>query len=505
MEFTVTERAHDSRVSGASGTLLLSALVAWCAARRHSLVVWGAMTVWSAVLFATVRSDYLGFRLGRFDLGNMVQAVWSTAHGRPLDYTRIDGQQTARLASHVDPILVLLAPLWAVVPSPLTLAAVQIAAVALGALPVYWLGRRHLGSERLAALLALAYLAYPWLSWNAVDAMHPATLAVPLFLYCVYFLDGDRLWAAAPFAVLALATGELMGISLAALGVWYGLARRRRWAGLAIVLIGMGWTILAVYVVVPVFADGPSPYFGYYASVGGSPVGVLKTAVTDPGAIASTLFTGRLLLYVVGLGAPLVGLFVLAPGLAAVALPQVLASGLSDSEVMTEPRHHYTAAVIPFLVAATVLGIARLPAARRAFAGTLVLAASVTLSLVVGAWSFVLHENYFWYATPVTSARVDALQAAVALVPGDAAVSSTNKAGSHLSARQHLFSAPVLGRADWIVLDTLDPFVSSPGSPVLERRPDVLRAFRLRIERSSGWERVFDRSGVLVFRRDTTR
>ena len=173
----------------------------------------------------------LGFRLGRFDLGNMVQAVWSTAHGRPLDYTRIDGQQTARLASHVDPILVLLAPLWAVVPSPLTLAAVQIVAVALGALPVYWLGRRHLGSERLAALLALAYLAYPWLSWNAVDAMHPATLAVPLFLYCVYFLDGDRLWAAAPFAVLALATGELMGISLAALGVWYGLARRRRWAG----------------------------------------------------------------------------------------------------------------------------------------------------------------------------------------------------------------------------------------------------------------------------------
>ena len=90
------------------------------------------------------------------------------------------------------------------------------------------------GSERLAALLALAYLAYPWLSWNAVDAIHPVTLAIPLFLYCVYFLDGERLWAAAPFAVLALATGELMGISLAALGVWYGLARRRRWAGLAI-------------------------------------------------------------------------------------------------------------------------------------------------------------------------------------------------------------------------------------------------------------------------------
>ena len=315
----VAPRASD-------GPALRRAL-AWTSVRRWKLVVSTGMVAWSVVLFATVRSDYERFRLGRFDLGNMVQAVWSTAHGSPLDYTRIDGQQTARLASHVDPILVLLAPLWAAAPSPLTLAAVQIVAVALGALPVYWLGRRHLGSERLAALLALAYLAYPWLSWNAVDAMHPATLAVPLFLYCVYFLDADRLWAATPFAVLALATGELMGVSLAALGVWYGLARRRRWVGLAMVLLGMGWTIVAVYVVVPTFADGPSPYFGYYASVGGSPVGVLKTAVTDPGAIASTLFTGRLLLYAVGLGAPLVGLFVLAPGLAAVALPQVLASG----------------------------------------------------------------------------------------------------------------------------------------------------------------------------------
>jgi uncharacterized membrane protein len=485
----------------APGDPALHRTLAWSSVHRWKLVLLGGMVSWSAGLLATVRSDYSRFRLGRFDLGNMVQAVWSTAHGRPLDYTRIDGQQTARLASHVDPILVLLAPLWVAVPSPLTLAAVQIVAVALGALPVYWLGRRHLGSERLAALLALAYLAYPWLSWNAVDAMHPATLAVPLFLYCVYFLDGDRLWAAAPFAVLSLATGELMGISLAALGVWYGLARRRRWAGLAIALLGMGWTIVAVYVVVPAFADGPSPYFGYYASVGGSPVGVLKTAVTDPGAIASTLFTGRLVLYVVGLGAPLVGLFVLAPGLAAVALPQVLASGLSDSEVMTEPRHHYTAAVIPFLVAATVLGIARLPAARHAFAGTLVLAASVTISLAVGAWSFALQENSFWYAAPVAPARIDALRSAVALVPGDAAVTSTNKAGSHLSARRYLYSVPVLGRSNWVVIDTADPFVAVPGSPVLERRPDVLRAFRRRIQQSPSWERVFDAAGVLVFRR----
>ena len=165
---------------------------------RHVLVVWTAIAVWSAAMFATVRADYRGYRLGRFDLGNMTQAVWSSAHGHLLETTTITGDQVSRLAGHVDPILVLFAPLWLLAPSPLTLAAAQVVAVALGAPPVYWLGRRHLASERLGAVLAIAYLLYPWLAWTALDAVHPVTLAIPLLLYAVWFLDVDRL---GPFAV----------------------------------------------------------------------------------------------------------------------------------------------------------------------------------------------------------------------------------------------------------------------------------------------------------------
>ena len=120
----------DDPIGGAPGP------VAWCSVRRWALVVWGAMALWSVALFAVVRSDYLGFRLSRFDLGNMVQAVWSTAHGRPLEMTSpATGEQVARLAFHVDPILALLTPLWLLVPSPLTLAGAQIVVCALGALP----------------------------------------------------------------------------------------------------------------------------------------------------------------------------------------------------------------------------------------------------------------------------------------------------------------------------------------------------------------------------------
>ena len=111
------------------------------------------MVAWSCALFAVVRDGYRRYRLGRFDFGNMVQAVWSTAHGRVLESTDgATGEQVSRLAAHVDPFLVLLSPLWILWPSPLVLALAQIVVVALGALPVFWLGRKHLGSERAAAL-----------------------------------------------------------------------------------------------------------------------------------------------------------------------------------------------------------------------------------------------------------------------------------------------------------------------------------------------------------------
>ena len=53
------------------------------------------------------------------------------------------------------------APLWWLWPSPDLLLTVQAIAVALGALPVFWLARKHLGSERAALGFALVYLLYP--------------------------------------------------------------------------------------------------------------------------------------------------------------------------------------------------------------------------------------------------------------------------------------------------------------------------------------------------------
>ena len=122
-------------------------------------LLWSAIGAYAVGFSALSALRHRAFNTGRFDLGNMVQAVDATAHGRVLEVTGLRGDQISRLAAHVDPILVVLAPLWRLWPSPDLLLIVQAIAVALGAIPVFRLARRRLGRDEQRALAVDEQLA----------------------------------------------------------------------------------------------------------------------------------------------------------------------------------------------------------------------------------------------------------------------------------------------------------------------------------------------------------
>ena len=113
---------------------------------------------------------------------------------------------------------------------------VQIVAVASGALPVYWLARKHLDSAGAAAGFAAVYLLYPATQYNALSysGPHAVSFAVPLILFAVWFLDNDRLVPFAVTALLAAATKEEIGLAVGCLGIWYAVAHGRRLVGATI-------------------------------------------------------------------------------------------------------------------------------------------------------------------------------------------------------------------------------------------------------------------------------
>ena len=450
------------------------------------------MAAFAAWFGALAWLEHRAFETGRFDLGNMTQAVWSTAHGHPLDVTELGGDQISRLGAHVDPILALFAPLWLAWPSPTLLLVVQALVIAAGALPIFWLGRKHLGSERAGALCGLAYLTYPAVQWLALDEFHPVALACPLLAFAVWYLDEDRIWVFLAFAVLAALTKEELPLIVGALGVWYALAQGRRLAGTAIALVGVSISAVWLGAVMPHFREGAEPaFYGRYDAVGGSPIGIIETALTDPVTVVRAATSGRDLLYVAELALPLAGLFLLAPLIAVAALPELFANLLSSVSTQTSIRFHYTAPIAPFLLAGSILGAARL---RRPLAGAgLLLASSVLGMLLVGP----LRAGEL--APERRSAHDHVAARAVALVPPAAAVSSTNGLGAHLSERRRIHSFPVIRDAEWVAVDLRR-------ASYLDRRssPSTAAVPLAALLESASWRTVFDEDGIFVLRRTAT-
>jgi uncharacterized membrane protein len=455
-------------------------------------VAYGSTCVYAAVFtfFAIVR--HLAFQTGWYDLGTMTQAIWNTAHGHFLEGTAQTGEQFTRLAVHVDPFLVLLVPLWWMWSSPLMLVTLQALAVSAGALPVFWLARKHLASERAAVFFALAYLLFPATQFNALavasdSGFHPVSIAIPLLLLAIWFLDEDRLVAFAVVGILAATTKEEIPLTVGLLGLWYA-ARRGKWRfGLSTLVAGLGLTLVDFLVVIPHFL-GSSTFFGdRYAAVGGSPTGVLRTVFTDPVAVIHDVATLHKLIYVLLLFAPFLCLWLLEPLLALAAAPELVINLLSNSSGQISVAYHYTAAIVPCIVAASIIGLGRLRRQTPRLS-LYVLAAVLMIAVYSPLRLGVLDVPEAFASNPIHRAKVEALS----LIPAGVPVSASNQLGAHLSERRRFMLFPYAIRdAQWIVVDRADPNY--------DRRPYEHRIDLLR--RDKRWRLIYQSHGVMVFRR----
>jgi uncharacterized membrane protein len=454
--------------------------------------------MWTALVGAAAVWRHDQFLSHRFDLGNMVQAVWSTTQGHPLEMTdAATGEQITRLGAHVDPILVFFAPLWLIHPDPTTLIVAQAAMLASGIYPVVRLALKYTESALATSLLGAWYLVFPWVVWNAFDEVHPVTLAIPLLLYAIWFLDEHRLWPFGIAAVLALLTGELVGLTVAGLGLWYAIRYRRYRAGATIAVIGVAWTAACFALVVPAFNGGASSrYYERFETVGGSPTGVLSTLVNDPGQILGEL-TGRSdLLYVLLLLLPTAFLALIAPIVLVAALPQLGVNLIAAWSVAALPMFHYAATIIPILIAASIMATARFPARGRVLASAIALGAATLILVsyppVPGSQVFVFPDAY-----PATHRA--ALEDAVEMVPSTASVTATNRLGAHLSARRIIQLFPETSGTEWAAIDTHNPWLPGRGESDANLRV-FLRAVGT-LASDPAWRLRFERDGVRVYER----
>ena len=464
---------------------------------RARPLLWAAMAAYAAGFAALSVLRHEAFETGRFDLGNMVQAVWSTAHGHLLQVTNLHGAQSSRLAAHVDPILVVFAPLWWIWPSPSLLLTAQALAVALGALPLFWLARKHTGSERAALGFSLAYLIFPATEWMTLNEFHPVSLACPLLLFAIWYLDEDRLLPFACFAALAALTREEVPLVIAGLGIWYAIGRRRWLAGGTIAAAGVAASAIAIQVVIPHFHGAESSFYGRYDAVGGSAAGVVRKAFTDPGRLLSVAFDHRGTHYLLNLLLPMAGLALLSPLLLVALIPELALNLLSSVDAQSSIHYHYVAAEIPILFAAAAIGAGRL-GRWAGTAGTVIVLTAILGNYWLGpipVWRFVPGGQTF-QAKSAHISRHDRIAARMLkLIPATAPVTATNSLGAHLSERKRIFSFPYLRDATWVIVDERKPSLGDHN----DHRRGLKRIQQLRHD--PRFRLVASADGVLIFRR----
>lgn len=435
------------------------------------------LTSWLSIL------RYHGFQAHAFDLGNMNQALWNTVHGEPFRFTNrgIDwwGPST-RLAAHFEPVLLLLAPVYALAPRVETLLVLQSAALGLAGIPAYLMATAGLGSPVAGLLFLAAFLAVPSLHALNFYDFHLVALAVPALMAALHALERGRVRTYAAFILLALACKENVGIPVAALGLYLLAVGRPVRLGLATSAVGAGWILLALFVLIPHYNPaGTSSYWFRYSHLGDGPTDILRNAWRDPTLSYRHLTTPPQPQNLTRLFLSSGFLSWADPLRLAVALPSILEAALSRNTVQAGFGHHYGALIIPFLYWSAVGGAGRLqrwlgggrwtaPALGGLVLAGALLGAATTRS--VPSRIFDAEPGQYAYVAPALWNELLALtgrrpsqfrtprtvwlrEQLSATVDPAASLSASAFLNPHLSSRRSLYLFPDLQDADWVAID----------------------------------------------------
>jgi uncharacterized membrane protein len=206
-----------------------SAAWTWRWRRPWTPLNWLVLFVVLYTVVSVTLSDLrrLEFLTTNWDLGIFQQALWSAGHGYPFfevgDYETYGSPSI--LLVHPAFVLFVLVPLYAAVPSALTLFVVQSVAVAGAAFPLYAIGLEILKRPRRALLPPILYLVWaPLLASNLYDFHLEAFLPLELFAL-FWLLLKSRFREAFAVAAIAFATLEVGPVMVFFVGLFFVVDR----------------------------------------------------------------------------------------------------------------------------------------------------------------------------------------------------------------------------------------------------------------------------------------
>jgi uncharacterized membrane protein len=374
-------------------------------------------TLFFLVCTWTSYARWADFSYRTFDLAFYVQGIWQFLHGR----FQVSVINVPLLGNHVEPIVFLFAPLFAVIRHPMIFVAVQNAALATLAPVGYSIARRLGLGPKPAVLLAVAILIAPAAGYIALHEFHPEAFTALFILLLwrarlVRRLGQHWLWF-----VALLACKENVALLLVAYCAVQAIAERERGVGelarwyLFPLGVAILWFFVCTKIIAPVLNSGNVDYAALYDRLGSSPREILWNAIAHPQlighALSQSLTHGNLfwaLLF------PFLCLPLLKPRWLLIATPILLQHLLSWRSSEWTIYFHYAAPLLPLFWIALVEAVAVPPFRKPAPALVtrifpwLVIGACVAAQIAIGPAAAIASATTDWFAAKSDRARKNA-------------------------------------------------------------------------------------------------
>jgi len=454
---------------------------------------------------------YDNFFTGRFDLGNMDQAVWNTFHGRIFQITDPNGTNIiSRLSFHADFILILIAPLYKIWASPETLLLLQSFVLGFGAIFIYLLSQDVLKNKNLSFAFSLAFLLNPAVSYSNLYDFHPVTLATTFLLATTYFFIKKRYLLFILFALLAALTKEQVWVIISIYGLWLAIStikdllKANDLRNQALLLkTGFGTIIFALsfgifyYLVsyaIPHSRGAEHFALSYYSDFGNSPISIIKNIFFEPGKTFLTIFSYAKINYLYQIFIHLGFLSFFSPFFLVFAVPDLLINTLSNNTQLHQIYYQYTATITPFIFISAIYGVARL---RKTFSkiplnfyAIFLIFTTFYSAYTLGPLPGTLRQSIEMFNNPIPEKEI--INNYLKNIGPRYSIAATNNLGSHLSHRQKIFTIPIgIDEADVVLFLLNDKFAQ----PSLAAQIEMVN----KLKRDKNYVEVFKHGDFVVF------
>ena len=416
----------------------------WIVSHRHEVALFLLFAIYCFYFTTTSFLRFDNFHTGRFDLGNMDQAVWNTINGRIFQASNSNGVIISRLSAHADFMLILLSPFYLVWSHPKMLLLIQTLVVGAGAFFVYAIGKSIIKNKNIALVFAFTYLLNPAVQRTNLYDFHAVTLATTFLLGTYYFYLKKNYKYFTLFALLSALCKEQVWLIIALFGILLFIQQKKRLFGAIVFLASIGIFYFLIWYAIPQALGSQHFALAYYSDFGDSPSKVILTVLLSPQKILGIIFQPNRINYLIQLFSPHGYLSFLSPVYLIFAVPDLLINLLSSKQLFRELYYQYTANISPFIFIAAIHSVVlikkRVPIIPSAFFIFYLLINSLIASYLYGPLPGTVRQDVKMYTYPIKNQKF--ISDYLAGIPKRYSVAVTNNVGSHVSQREQVFVIP---------------------------------------------------------------